>query len=136
MRIQKVLSEGVHFRQHFFEGREDPNKYHYTQAIINPPAKHHLMAFRWHADNGPKLIAGSVALRSFRLGSFVIFQAIGTSVAKKPYIFVMVGGSGPPASLWIRPCTPSFILENPINGLFLCEAALTMHIDRHSDNNL
>ena len=24
------------------EGREDPNKYHYKRAIIDPPAKHHL----------------------------------------------------------------------------------------------
>ena len=31
------------------------------------------------------------------LGSFVIFQVIRTSIAKKPYIFVnFLGGSGPP----------------------------------------
>ena len=49
--IQKVLSEGVQlwrffyfcfiFIYFFLEGREDPNKYHYKRAIIDPPAKHH-----------------------------------------------------------------------------------------------
>ena len=42
------------------------------------------------------------------LDRFVIFQGIRTSIAKKPYIFVMIfqRGSGPPAPppLWIRPC--------------------------------
>ena len=42
------------------------------------------------------------------LGTFVIFQGIQTSIAKKPYIFVFFqggGGSRPPAPpLWIRPC--------------------------------
>ena len=26
----------------FFEGKEDPNKYYYKRAIIDPPSKHHL----------------------------------------------------------------------------------------------
>ena len=42
------------------------------------------MAFRWWTDDG-------------RLGSFVIFQGIRTSIAKKPYIFYVSGGSGHPA---------------------------------------
>ena len=58
----------------------------YKRAIIGPPAKRHFMAFRWRADDGPLLLDGS----------FVIVQGIRTSIAKKPYIFVIfqwgVGG--------------------------------------------
>ena len=39
------------------------------------------MAFRWPADYGPTLN-----------GSFVVFQWIQTSIAKKPYIFVIFQG--------------------------------------------
>ena len=55
------------------EGREE-SKYHYKPAIKGMPAKrhlraiigapvkrHHKMAFRWHADDGPTLNAGLVA---------------------------------------------------------------------------
>ena len=42
--------------------REGESKYHYKWAIIGPPAKCHLMAFRWRADDGPTLNAGLVAL--------------------------------------------------------------------------
>ena len=38
-RIQKVLSEGVHFLKRFFLSLV--YEYHYTQAIISPPAKRH-----------------------------------------------------------------------------------------------
>ena len=44
------------------------------------------MAFRWRADDGPTLNGW--------LGSFVIFQGIWTSIAKKPYIFVIFRGGG------------------------------------------
>ena len=44
------------------------------------------MAFCWRADDGPALNAGLVA--------FVIFQGIQTSIAKKPYIFVIFQGLG------------------------------------------
>ena len=37
------------------------SNYHYKRVIISPPAKGHLMAFRWHADNGPTLNASLVA---------------------------------------------------------------------------
>ena len=48
------------------------------------------MAFRWRAENGPTLNASLVALW-FSLG-------IQTSIAKRPYIFVIFEGvSGPPA---------------------------------------
>ena len=46
------------------------------------------MAFRWHADDGPTLIAGLV------YSSFVIFQGIRTSIAKKPFMFVIFQGGG------------------------------------------
>ena len=42
------------------------------------------MALCWRADYGPSF-------------SFVIFQGIQTYIAKKPYIFVILGGSRPPA---------------------------------------
>ena len=45
------------------------------------------MALRWPVDNGPKLNLAS---------RFVIFQGIRTSIAKKPYVFVIFKGSGPP----------------------------------------
>ena len=54
------------------------------------------MAFRCWADDGPPLSAGLVA---------VIFQAIPTSIAKEPYIFVIFQGSLDPLyplPLWIR----------------------------------
>ena len=58
------------------------------------------MAFRWRADDGQSLNAG--------LGSFVIFQGIRTSIAKKPYIFVIFqggGGAEPLSLLWTRACS-------------------------------
>ena len=63
-------------------------------SIIGPPAKRHSSG-RWPNNE-------------CWLGSFVIFQGIGTSIAKKPYIIVIFqGGWGsdplsPP--LWIGPC--------------------------------
>ena len=51
------------------------------------------MAIRWWADDGPTLNAGLVPL--------CFFQGIWTSIAKKPYIFVIFHGGGgvrPPVS--------------------------------------
>ena len=62
------------------------------------------------------------------LGSFVIFQGIWTSIAKKTYNFVIFqGGSGPPAlpldphmnSTVKKNCEPSVITRFVINGLHL-----------------
>ena len=50
------------------------------------------MAFRWRADNGPKLNAGLVA--------FVIIQGVRTSIVKKPYILFVIFQGGP------DPCPP------------------------------
>ena len=47
------------------------------------------MAFRWHADDGPTLNAGLVA---------VIFQGIRTFIARKPNIFVIFQGGPDPLS--------------------------------------
>ena len=42
----------------------------------------------------------------------MIFYGVWTSIAKKPYIFVIYqgGGSGPPAPLWIHACKNKYIL--------------------------
>ena len=62
------------------------------------------MVFSWRADDGPTLI-----------GSFVIFQGIRTSIAKKPYIFVIFqGGSGPPVP---PPLDPHLKLEDLLRFL-------------------
>ena len=92
--IQKVLSEGV---QIFFSWWGDRgSKCHYKWAIICLPAKRHL--------NGV-LLAGQLWPNiEFWLGRFVIFQGIQTSIAMKPYIFVIFRGGGGPdpcALLWI-----------------------------------
>ena len=60
------------------------------------------------ANNGPKLNAG--------LGSFMIFQRICTSIAKKPYILIFQGGGGfrfpCPTPLWFYPWLWSEYFEN------------------------
>ena len=62
------------------------------------PASETSFTFRWRADDGPTLNACLVAL---------IFQGIWTSIARKPYIFVIFQGGQdplPPSPLWIRAC--------------------------------
>ena len=58
------------------------------------------MAFRWRADDGPTLNAG------------LVFQGLRTSLAKKPYIFVIFQ-RGP------TPCPPPPLLDPRMNKL-LC----------------
>ena len=92
-RIQKVLSEGVqlwHFL-FFFVHEEKMIQYHYKRAINGPPAKRHL--------NGVSLACRWWPTIECWLCSFVNFQVIRTSVAKKPYIFVIFQG-------WSRPPFP------------------------------
>ena len=60
------------------EGRED------KWAIIGPPVKCHL--------NGVSLAGRCWPKIEYWLGSFLIFQGIKTSIAKKPYIFVIFQG--------------------------------------------
>ena len=64
---RKFCQSGSNFDNIFSPvGREDPNKYHYKRAIIGPPVKRHLMAFRWRADDGPSLNAGLGFFRGSR----------------------------------------------------------------------
>ena len=89
VRIQNFFSEGVQLWQCFFllllmSG----SKYHLFQAIIGPPAKHHL--------NGVSLGCQWWPIIEGWLSSFVIFQGIQISIAKKPYTLWFSGGFGPP----------------------------------------
>ena len=65
--------------------------YHYKQAIIDPPAKRHL--------NGVLLAARWWPNIECWLSSFVDLHGIRTSIAKKPYIFVIFQGGGGPYPL-------------------------------------
>ena len=77
----------------------EKSKYHYMWDIIGPPAKRH-----W---NGVSLTSRWWPNIECWLGSFVIFQVIRSSIAKKPYIFVIFSRGvrtpcTPPPPLWIR----------------------------------
>ena len=96
-RIQKVLSLGVQlWRFWFFSwwGREDQIN---TKGVPSSARQRNAieMAFCWRADGGPTLNAS------------LVFQGIQTSIAKKPYIFVIFQGGGvrtPCPPHWICPC--------------------------------
>ena len=128
MRIQKVLSEGSNFGNDFFPFFvcvcvcvEEGSKYHYKGAIIGPSAKGHF--------NGVLLVCRCWPKIECWLDSFVIFQGIRTSIAKKALYFCDFSGRGvqtlcpppfgskhvslyfvffrgvwTPAPLWIRAC--------------------------------
>ena len=85
----------------FVEGWNKGSKYRFNWVIIDQSAKRHL--------NGVSLAGRWWSNIECWLGSFVIFQGIRTSIAKKPYIFVIFRGSShsrppapPPPPLWIR----------------------------------
>ena len=63
---------------------------HYNWAIISPPAKRHL--------KGVSLVGRWWPNIECWLSIFVIFQGIRTSIAKKPYIFVIFQGGPDPLS--------------------------------------
>ena len=65
------------------------------------------MAFRWRADDGLKI--------ECLLGSFVIFQGIQTSIAKKPFISVIFQGVGGLDHLSPPPLDPHM---NTIDSLY------------------
>ena len=68
---------------------DEGSKYHFKRAIIGPPAKRHLNCVSLACRCWPNIECW--------LGSFVIFQGIRTSIAKKPHIFVIFQrGSRPP----------------------------------------
>ena len=79
---------GVQLWQRFFLvwWGEEGSKYHYKRAMIGPPAKRHL--------NGVSLACRWWPYIECWLGSFVNFKGIRTSIAKKPYIFVIFQGVG------------------------------------------
>ena len=89
-RSSKFCQRGSIFDNVFFSWWGDRgSKYHYKWAIIGPPAKRHL--------NGVSLAGRWLPNIECWLFSFVIFQGIWTSIAKKPYISVIFQrGSGPP----------------------------------------
>ena len=107
VRIQKVLSEGVQLDRFFWLMRGE-----LLVAGHHRPARETPFKCRWHADDGPTLNAGSVAVifRWIRASIakksyiFVIFQGgIRTSIANKHYIFVIFQGGGGVQT----PCPPS-----------------------------
>ena len=65
---------------------EGGSKYHLTRAILGPLAKRHINGVSRAWRRWPNIECW--------LGSFVIFQGIWTSIAKKPYIFVIFHGGG------------------------------------------
>ena len=91
---RKVFQRGPTLRTFF--SFMSGSKYHQYRAIIGLPAKRHL--------NGLSLACRCLPNIGW-LDGFVIFQVIGTSIAKKLYIFVsffFFGGGG----VW-TPCLPS-----------------------------
>ena len=62
---RKSCQSGSNVDNSFFSfvyERKGGSKYNYKRVIIGPPAKRHLRAFRWRADDGPIFYAGLVAL--------------------------------------------------------------------------
>ena len=94
--IQTALSEGVQIWQVFFSWwGERGSKYHFKWAIISPPAKCHL--------NGVSLAYRCWPNIKCWLRTFMIFWGIRTSIARKPYIFVIFqGGPDTLYPLWTR----------------------------------
>ena len=72
------------------EGIEVPNI-----TINGPSSTRQRNAIKWRFAGGPMVV------RHRMLGSFVVLQGIRTSIAKKPYIFVIFQGV---RALWIRTC--------------------------------
>ena len=77
------------------------------------------------------LKVGTIIMGCWR-GSFVIFQGIRTSIAKKNYIFMVFQGVPDPLPppLWIRPCQYGPRREKPCFLLWqLGNAQLSLHSD-------
>ena len=87
---EKFCQRGSTTLKTFFKVSEGGggSKWRYKRAIFSPPAKRHLHGVSqgcWWWSN-----------IEFWLGSFVIFQGIRISLAKNPYIFVIVPGGPNP----------------------------------------
>ena len=61
------------------------------------------------------------------LGSFVIFQGIWTSIAKKPFIFVIFQGGGGD----LDPCPPSGSAHDRLVWVYTCQIATLSEISCH-----
>ena len=102
-RSRKFCQRGSNFHNvycccYFSWWGEEGSKCHHKRAIICPPLKRHL--------NGVSLACRCWSNIECWLGSFVIFQGIPASFAKKSNIFVIFyGGSGHPVPPLDRPCT-------------------------------
>ena len=115
-RSRKFCQRGSNFDNFFLiadERRKDPKTTIIKRAIICPPAKRHL--------NGVLLACRCWPNIECWLGSFVIFQGVCTSIAKKPYIFLIFqgrggegGGSDHLSPLWIRACSYFSILDGDV----------------------
>ena len=72
---RKFCQSGSNFGNFFLSwwGEEGSN-YHYNRAIIGPPAKRNLNAFRWRAHDGPTLNTGLKALWFFRRSGPVLLR--------------------------------------------------------------
>ena len=125
--IRKILSEGGSNLRLFFLSLwgEEGSKYHYKGAIMGPPAKRHFY--------GVSLAGPWWRNINCWLGSFVNFQGIGTSIAKKSYIFVIFQGEvlTPCPPLWICACLASMlrvadqnitVQETACTGYHICHA--------------
>ena len=90
-RSRKFCQRGSKFDNFFFSWCGDRgSKFHYKWAIISLPAKWHL--------NGVSLAGWWLPNIECWLCRLVIFQGIGTSIAKKPYIFLFFRGGPDPLS--------------------------------------
>ena len=88
--IQKVFFKGGPTLTTFFLMMgERVSKCHYKRDIIGPPAKRHL--------NGVSLAGRWWPSIECWPGSFVILRGIRTSIAKKPFIFVIFSGGPDPS---------------------------------------
>ena len=96
---------------------------HYKRVTIGSPGKCHL--------NGVSLASRWCPNIECWLGSFVIFQGMRTSIAQKPYIFVIFqggGGSGPSVTHLDPPMYHACILDSikgstselRLNPCYLC----------------
>ena len=85
-RSRKFCQRGSNFEIFFFpQGREDPNKYHYKWAIIDPPAKRHLTGVSLAGPWRPNIVCW--------IGSFVILRGSWPVLLRNP-IFCNFPGSG------------------------------------------
>ena len=97
------------------EGREDQNN---TKGVPSSASQ----LFRWRADGGPTLNAS------------LVFQGIQTSIAKKPYIFVIFQGGGCPDPLSTPLDLPMQCMNGPAHKILVLVtyaqmSLINVHVD-------